>query len=315
MAKTPSDVAGFNTREKEELVGELDAYPSDSGDSSDSGDIHLSDSERTISENFVISSAGHHDQQEIDSGWVAPPVGESDASFDSERTISASFGLPTVGDGDYSEADSGHRKSGDQDENSHAKEEKLLVHNPSGHGYYLDADSGRSKAPNQVVSSCAEMNNLNVGPLPRAIDRKEFLPLPKWLKDIIPEIEWESWQHFQVPRMDNGGAKDKYYTHRDYAYTFRSKPEVTHFLETGEVKGKRLEKKISADSGQGCGSKSFNKKKEDCAANCKSKSFNKKKEDCAENCKSKSSSNKDDTTRCKRAYSSYATRATAGIPL
>jgi hypothetical protein len=37
----------------------------------------------------------------------------------------------------------------------------------------------------------------------------------------------------------------QYYTHRDYAHTFRSKKEVQHFLDTGEVKGKGLLQKVS----------------------------------------------------------------------
>ena len=37
----------------------------------------------------------------------------------------------------------------------------------------------------------------------------------------------------------------QYYTHKDYAHTFRSKKEVQHFLDTGEVKGKGLLQKVS----------------------------------------------------------------------
>ncbi|XP_021316381.1 uncharacterized protein LOC110435282 [Sorghum bicolor] len=57
-------------------------------------------------------------------------------------------------------------------------------------------------------------------------------------------------------------SESQYYTHRDYTHTFRSKKEVQHILDTGEVKGKGLlQKKLDDDpSGQSSGSRRSTKR-------------------------------------------------------
>ncbi|RCV21808.1 hypothetical protein SETIT_4G167300v2 [Setaria italica] len=85
-------------------------------------------------------------------------------------------------------------------------------------------------------------------PQPRVKKQKEHLPLPQWLKDYKSDVaDLDGWEHVQVPRADGSTRKDKYYTHRDYDHTFRSKIGVQNFLKTGEVKGKGLLQKKSAD--------------------------------------------------------------------
>ncbi|OQU82876.1 hypothetical protein SORBI_3005G035500 [Sorghum bicolor] len=100
--------------------------------------------------------------------------------------------------------------------------------------------------------------------LPPLVERKEYLPLPKWLNDDYKSniADLEGWKCMEIARADGSGRKDKYYTHRDYAHTFRSKKEVQHFLDTGEVKGKGLlQKKLADDpSGQSSGSRRSTKR-------------------------------------------------------
>ncbi|CAN6197887.1 unnamed protein product [Urochloa humidicola] len=246
--------------------------PSDSSD----------DSKKTVSANLVIPNIGNNDQPDgMDSCRVVSPVGEEDGTSDSsERTVSFE-GIPYDAYGDVMEADSGHCKAGNPDKRSDAeflqKKEKNIR---------LKTDKAKSVVPdhrqqvtaprtgilkllseNKVVRGTGDSSILSkntetegvtsdgniptdtkmVAPLPRVQDRKEYLPVPKWLKDYESNVaDSDGWQHFQVPRQGSL-AKDKYYTHRDYNNTFRSKNEVKVFLDTGEVKGKGLLQKKSSD--------------------------------------------------------------------
>ncbi|KAL6890258.1 hypothetical protein ACP4OV_009021 [Aristida adscensionis] len=223
MSKVPFDAAGFPTsREYKEFGDDIAPHLSDAGYSS----------ERTLTDDEIAAYPSDSD----DSSERTLSDGESDSRFDSERTNSASYGhMRTAPDGDYFEADSGHLKARDQELYSAAKKEKHLVQNMvNGQQDYLKADSGSFKARSSVVQPEGA----------QVKDRKQMLQIPKWLNQYEAKIniDKDGWQHWQIDRKDSRVA-DKYYSHRDYTYTFRSKPEVTHFLDTGEVKGKVLLKK------------------------------------------------------------------------
>ncbi|KAF8657519.1 hypothetical protein HU200_060082 [Digitaria exilis] len=68
-----------------------------------------------------------------------------------------------------------------------------------------------------------------------------MLPTPQWLKECKSEVaDLDGWQHWLVRRYYPIMRKDKFYRHRDYSHTFRSKADVKHFLDTGEARGKGL---------------------------------------------------------------------------
>ncbi|KAF0903051.1 hypothetical protein E2562_024042, partial [Oryza meyeriana var. granulata] len=63
------------------------------------------------------------------------------------------------------------------------------------------------------------------------------------------EVDPDGWT-IEVRMRNNLKTKDKYYHHKDYNYTFRSRPEVQFFLDSGMVivnKVPRILPKISAD--------------------------------------------------------------------
>ncbi|KAL6890257.1 hypothetical protein ACP4OV_009020 [Aristida adscensionis] len=154
--------------------------------------------------------------------------------------------MHTAADGDYFEADSGHLKARDKDLDSAPKKEKHFVQNMvNGQRDYFKADSGRFEARSPVVQPEAA----------QVKQQRQILPIPKWLNEYESKIKIDKdrWQHWKIDRRDSRVAdKYYYYSHKDYTYTFCSKPEVTHFLDTGEVKRKSLLKKRSTyPSGHG----------------------------------------------------------------
>ncbi|CAL5052616.1 unnamed protein product [Urochloa decumbens] len=237
--------------------------PSDSSD----------DSKKTVSANLVIPN---DQEDEVDSCRVVSPAGEEDGTSDSERTVSFK-GIPCDGYGDVMEADSGHCKAEAsflQKKEKHTRlktdKAKSVVPDQRQQVIALQPKRGllkmlpenkvvRGTGDSSILSKNSETEGVTIDgnilltdtkmviPLPRVQDRKEYLPVPKWLKDYKSNVaDSDGWRHFQVPRQGSH-AQDKYYTHKDYDNTFRSKNEVRHFLDTGEVKGKGLLQKKSSD--------------------------------------------------------------------
>ncbi|CAN6216733.1 unnamed protein product [Urochloa humidicola] len=218
-----------------------------------------SDSERTASEDYS-------------GGRIASPVRGEDETSDSERT--ASFGhIPSEEYGHVMEAVSGYFKAGDQDAKEIIREQgnrgvlKILPRrNNKLVGGISDENmvSKNTKMDGETGSKVLLTNTKMLAPQPRVKNKKEYLPLPQWLiKDYKSEVaDLDGWQHFQVLRADGSERKDKYYIHRDYDHTFRSKIGVQNFLTTGEVKGKGLLQKKSADPcGQNSGSSRSTKRR------------------------------------------------------
>ncbi|CAL5043090.1 unnamed protein product [Urochloa decumbens] len=204
------------------------------------------DSKKTVSANLGIPNFGCDDQEdEVDSCRVVSPVGEEDGTSDSERTVSFK-GIPCDAYGDVMEADSGQCKA--EASVLYKGLLKMLPENKVVRGTD-DSSILSKKSETEGVTSDGNIlltDTKMVIALPRVQDRKEYLPVPKWLKDYKSNVaDSDGWRYFQVPRQGSH-AKDKYYTHRDYDNTFRSKNEVRHFLDTGEVKGKGLLQKKSS---------------------------------------------------------------------
>ncbi|CAL5048034.1 unnamed protein product [Urochloa decumbens] len=219
-----------------------------------------SDSERTASEDY--------------SGRIASPLRGEDETSDSERT--ASFGhIPSEEYGHVMEAVSGYGKAGagDQDAQEIIREQGkrglLKILSPTNNKLVRGISDGNvvpknTKMDGETGSKILLTNTKMLAPQPRVKNKKEYLPLPQWLiKDYKSKVaDLDGWQHMQVLRADGSERKDKYYIHRDYDHTFRSKIRVQIFIKTGEVEGKGLLQKKSADpSGQSSGSSRSTKRR------------------------------------------------------
>ncbi|CAL5053100.1 unnamed protein product [Urochloa decumbens] len=243
-----------------------------------------SDNERTASEDY--------------SGRIASPLRGEDETSDSERT--ASFGhIPSEEYGHVMEAVSGYGKAGagDQDAQEIIREQGkrglLKILSPTNNKLVrgisdgnvvpkntkMDGETGSKilltntkvkTSDGMIPTKRGYLKLLNaedkkmLAPQPRVKNKKEYLPLPQWLiKDYKSKVaDLDGWQHMQVLRADGSERKDKYYIHRGYDHTFRSKIRVQIFIKTGEVEGKGLLQKKSADpSGQSSGSSRSTKRR------------------------------------------------------